>query len=53
MNNNKQKPTHSQQLNLKKMPQIQPLNLEELDSVAGGSKLIAHELTHVIQQGGN
>ena len=36
MTNNRQKPTHSEKTNLKKIPQLQPLNLEQLDGVAGG-----------------
>ncbi len=40
MKNNKQKLTHPQQLNFNKMPQVQPLNLEQLDSVAGGQSSV-------------
>ncbi len=36
MTNNGQKPTHPEKTNVKKIPQLQPLNLEQLDGVAGG-----------------
>ena len=36
MNNNKPKLTHPQQQNLKKLPQLQLLNLAQLEGVAGG-----------------
>ena len=36
MTNNRQKPTHPEKTNVKKIPQLQPLNLEQLDDVAGG-----------------
>ena len=36
MNNNRQKPTAPEKTNLKKLPRLQPLQLEELDGVGGG-----------------
>ena len=34
--NNKQTKTHPEKTNLKKLPQIQPLQLEQLEQLAGG-----------------
>ena len=38
MNNKTPKPTHPQQQNLKKLPQLQLLKLEQLDGVSGGPR---------------
>ncbi len=36
MNNNRQKPTAPEKTNVKKIPRLQKLRLEQLDGVAGG-----------------
>ena len=36
MKNHKPKPTHPEKTDLKKRPRLQPLQLEQLDGVAGG-----------------
>ena len=36
MNNNRQKATHPEKTNLKKIPQLQQLKLEQLGGIAGG-----------------
>ena len=36
MKNSKQHSTNSQQLNLKKLLELQPLNLSQLDGIVGG-----------------
>ncbi|MDJ0573032.1 MAG: hypothetical protein QNJ53_28895 [Pleurocapsa sp. MO_192.B19] len=39
MNNNRQKPTHPENTNVKKLPLLQPLKLQQLDGVWGGIKI--------------
>ena len=36
MKNNKQNPTHPEKTNFKKLPQLQKLQLEQLEGLAGG-----------------
>ncbi len=36
MKNHKPKLTHPEKTNIKKLPRLEPLNLEQLDGVAGG-----------------
>ena len=38
MKDNRQKPTHPEKTNKAKRPQLQLLNLEQLDAVASGSR---------------
>ena len=40
MNNNRQKATHPEKTDIKKFPQLQKLQLEQLDGVAGSGSAI-------------
>ncbi len=53
MTNNKQKSTPPEKTNLKKLPQLTQLNLEQLDGVVGGRLVRPQEGVYAIDETGD